>query len=99
MRIGVKVQQNGTARSQLLDHILLRHLSVGALSDVVGVFCTSDGLAARPTSATLDVNGCLILSTLFGDSAILFKEKSIEVTPTTVASLVHVVAIEALLSG
>jgi len=99
MRIGVKVQQNRTTRSQLLDHILLGHLSIGALTDVVGVFSTSNGLAARPASATLNINSCLILSTLFGDSAILFKEKSIEVTPTTVASLVHVVAIEALLRG
>jgi hypothetical protein len=95
--VSIEIIHNWTPRPQLLHDRLFSHCTV-MTTDVIGFFNTSYRGTTVERRAAIFLCVSFIRSTFFVYSIKVFKEKSLENRPTTLATLVQKVALEKVLS-
>lgn len=96
--VGVEIEKDGSTDAELLDHVLLSHTTIEARANVVSVLDASHRFTSSMRSASIRTARASVFGATGGiSSAMLFKEETVKEAPTTIAALIHVVAVESVL--
>ena len=99
-RVRVEVEEDRPPDTQFLHHILLAHPTVEVIPHVVSVRDAGHFFASRVGRAALWLEAPGVLGPAGGlNRAVLLQVETVKETPTTVAALVQVIAVHAILDG